>query len=214
MKKTDTKKSKMKISTIIGIIISVILSIILIINVTLIVKSYTNEDEVPSIGGYTPMVVLTESMYPNIKSGDLVITTKVDVKDIKVGDIITFFDPAGNGTSTTTHRVVEIINEDGEISYRTKGDANNANDKLPVSSDAVIGKYHSRIPYIGNITMFMSTSNGLIICVIIPLMLLFILDSFARKNYMEKAKSDKEALLEELESLKTKKGKKTSKKKD
>ena len=193
MNKKHNEKSKIKISTIVGIVISVILSIILILNITLIVKSYTNKDEVPSIGGFTPMVVLTESMKPNINSGDLVITTKEEPKNIKVGDIITFFDPAGDGTSTTTHRVVEIKTEDGILMFYTKGDANNANDRLPVEQDAIIGKYHSKIPYVGNITMFLSTSNGLIVCVVIPMLLLFFLDSFARRNYVEKKKSDKEA---------------------
>ena len=84
MNKKHNEKSKIKISTIVGIVISVILSIILILNITLIVKSYTNKDEVPSIGGFTPMVVLTESMKPNINSGDLVITTKEEPKNIKV----------------------------------------------------------------------------------------------------------------------------------
>lgn len=211
MNKKHNEKSKIKISTIVGIVISVILCIILILNITLIVKSYTNKDEVPSIGGFTPMVVLTESMKPNINSGDLVITTKEEPKNIKVGDIITFFDPAGDGTSTTTHRVVEIKTEDGILMFYTKGDANNANDRLPVEQDAIIGKYHSKIPYVGNITMFLSTSNGLIVCVVIPMLLLFFLDSFARRNYVEKKKSDKEALLEELERVKSQK-KKTNKK--
>lgn len=212
MNKKHNEKSKIKISTIVGIVISVILCIILILNITLIVKSYTNKDEVPSIGGFTPMVVLTESMKPNINSGDLVITTKEEPKNIKVGDIITFFDPAGDGTSTTTHRVVEIKTEDGILMFYTKGDANNANDRLPVEQDAIIGKYHSKIPYVGNITMFLSTSNGLIVCVVIPMLLLFFLDSFARRNYVEKKKSDKEALLEELERVKSQK--KKSDKKD
>ena len=212
MNKKHNEKSKLKFSTIVGIVISVILSIILILNITLIVKSYTNKDEVPSIGGFTPMVVLTESMKPNINSGDLVITTKEEPKNIKVGDIITFFDPAGDGTSTTTHRVVEIKTEDGILMFYTKGDANNANDRLPVEQDAIIGKYHSKIPYVGNITMFLSTSNGLIVCVVIPMLLLFFLDSFARRNYVEKKKSDKEALLEELERVKSQK--KKSDKKD
>ena len=212
MNKKHNEKSKIKISTIVGIVISVILCIILILNITLIVKSYTNKDEVPSIGGFTPMVVLTESMKPNINSGDLVITTKEEPKNIKVGDIITFFDPAGDGTSTTTHRVVEIKTEDGILMFYTKGDANNANDRLPVEQDAIIGKYHSKIPYVGNITMFLSTSNGLIVCVVIPMLLLFFLDSFARRNYVEKKKTDKEALLEELERVKSQK--KKSNKKD
>ena len=91
------EQKKNKILTIIGIILCVILVPILIVNLTLIVKSYTNKDEVPAIGGYSPMIVLTDSMLPEISSGDLIIAQRIDPKDVKVGDVISFFDPAGNG---------------------------------------------------------------------------------------------------------------------
>ena len=50
-----------KLLTIIGSVLCVILIPILLINLTLIVKSYTSED-VPSVGGYLPLIVLTDSM--------------------------------------------------------------------------------------------------------------------------------------------------------
>ena len=71
-KKEKTSHSN-KIFTIIGIVLCIILIPILIINVTLIVKSYTNKDEVPKIGGFCPLIVLTGSMEPEISSGDLII---------------------------------------------------------------------------------------------------------------------------------------------
>lgn len=61
---------RQKIFNIAGIVLCVILIPILILNLTLIIKSYTNKDKVPSIGGYMPLIVLTDSMYPEIKSGD------------------------------------------------------------------------------------------------------------------------------------------------
>ena len=100
-----------KIFTIIGTVLCIILVPILIINITLIIKSYTNADEVPSVGGYLPLIVLTDSMYPEIESGDLIICHTIDAEDVKEGDVIAFFDPAGNGTSIVTHRVVEIVEE-------------------------------------------------------------------------------------------------------
>ena len=69
---------------------------ILIINCTLIIKSYSNKDEVPSIGRIFPMIILTDSMTPEFESGDLIVCKTADVEDIKVGDIICFYDPAGN----------------------------------------------------------------------------------------------------------------------
>ena len=78
----DDKKKKIidKTLTIAGIVLCVILIPILIMNVTLIIKSYTNDQEVPGIGKTVPFIVLTESMDPVIKAGDMIICSKVEDK--------------------------------------------------------------------------------------------------------------------------------------
>lgn len=42
------------------------------------------------------MIILTDSMAPEFESGDLIVCKTADAEDIKVGDIICFYDPAGN----------------------------------------------------------------------------------------------------------------------
>ena len=191
-----------KILTVIGVILCVILIPILIINITLIIRSYTNSDEVPSVGGVSPMIVLTDSMYPTIKSGDLVICKTAKAEDVKEGDIMSFFDPAGNGSTVVTHRVVEVItNEDGSLSFRTRGDANNADDSELVPEKNVIGIYWKKIPGAGNVAMFMQTTQGLIICVICPIVLLVTYDIIRRRLYEKQQKKDTDELLSELEEL-------------
>ena len=117
----DNKPQQNKVLTIIGIVLCVILVPILIVNCTLIVKSLINKEEVPDFGGMLPLIVLTDSMYPDIKSGDVIICTTVEAEEVELGDVISFFDPAGNGTSVVTHKVIEVINDNGAISFRTKG---------------------------------------------------------------------------------------------
>ena len=194
-----------KALTVLGIVLCVILIPILVINVTLIVKSYTNTEEVPKIGGYAPLIVLTGSMETEIMSGDLIIVKQIDGKDVKNEDIIAFFDPDGNGTSILTHRVKEIYEEDGTLYFRTKGDANDAFDRLPVSADKLVGIYVTRIGGAGNIAMFMQTTTGLIVCVVVPLVLLIAWDVLRRKRYEKANKQDTEALLAELEALRAEK---------
>ena len=104
-----------KAFTVIGTILCIILTPILIINLTLIAKSYINQNEVPSVGGWLPLIVLTDSMQPEIDGGDLIICHTAEAEEIKTGDVIAFFDPAGNGTSIVTHRVIEIVEENGEL---------------------------------------------------------------------------------------------------
>ena len=204
-KSTDTKQ---KVLTIIGTILCIILLPILIINLTLIVKSYVNTDEVPSLGGIFPMIVLTDSMYPEIKSGDLIICNTTEAEDIQVDDVISFFDPMGSGTSVVTHRVLEIVEEDGGLSFRTKGDNNNAEDQVLVPAENLVGIYRSRIPALGNVAMFMQTTPGLILCVVCPVLLLVGFDMLRRRKYEKAKQQDTDALLAELEALRALKAEK------
>ena len=191
-----------KILTIVGTVLCIILIPILLINITLIAKSYINKDEVPSIGGVIPLIVLTDSMEPKISGGDLIICSVVDPEDVKVRDIISFFDPAGNGTSIVTHRVIEIIEEDGKIFFRTQGDNNDTEDKDPVPAEKLVGMYKMRVPLVGHVAMFMQSTAGLILCVVLPILLLVGYDVIRRRRY------EKSTLLAELEALRAEKAEK------
>lgn len=197
-----------KILTIVGTVLCIILIPILLINITLIAKSYINKDEVPSIGGTFPLIVLTDSMYPDIKSGDLIICNTVEAEDVKVNDVISFFDPAGNGTSIVTHRVIEIVEENGEISFRTRGDNNNTEDKALVPAENLVGVYQMRIAGAGHIAMFMQSTTGLIVCVVLPIILLVGYDVIRRRIYEKNKKDDTDALLAELAALRAEKAEK------
>jgi len=194
-----------KVFTIVGAVLCVILIPILIINITLIIKSYTNTDEVPSVSGYLPLIVLTDSMYPEIESGDLIICHTEKPENVKEGDVIAFFDPAGNGSSVVTHRVMEITEVDGEIAYITKGDANNIEDEKPVPGDNLVGVYKTRIAGMGSVAMFMQSTQGLILCVVVPILLLIGYDVIRRKRYEKSKQQDTDALLKELEELRAQK---------
>ena len=199
--KATPRDPKQTVLTIIGTVLCIILLPILIINITLLIKSYTNADEVPSVGGVFPMIVLTDSMYPQIKSGDLIICHTAEAEDIQEGDVISFFDPMGSGTAVVTHRVLEVIEENGELSFRTKGDNNNAEDQVLVPEKNLVGIYRSRIPALGNVAMFMQTTPGLIVCVVCPVLLLVGFDMLRRKKYEKAKQQDTDALLAELEAL-------------
>lgn len=200
--KEPTTKTN-KALTIIGIVLCVILVPMLIINCTLIVKSFINKDEVPNIGGVLPLIVLTDSMYPDIKSGDIIICQQTEADSIQVGDDISFFDPVGNGTSIVTHRVIEIVEENGQIFFRTKGTNNNTEDKVLVPADKLVGKYTGiRVGGAGNVALFMQSTTGLIVCVVLPIILLVGYDMLRRRKSDKKQDNDVAALMAELEALK------------
>lgn len=92
-----------------------------------------------------PVVILTGSMKPLINPGDMVIIKKCSISDIKVGDIVEY----SMGDYSIAHRVISIYYNAGEASLITKGDANKATDKNPVTSVQLIGRLEYNIPYVG-----------------------------------------------------------------
>lgn len=209
MQKTSEKSILKTIGNVVSAIICVILSLILILNCTLIVKGMVKSDKVPSIFGYYPMIVLSDSMFPEIKKGDLIIGKEAKVEELKVGDTISFFDPESKTGAVVTHRITDIEVVDGQTLITTKGDANSIKDTEKVPGDKVIGIYQSKIPGAGKVAMFMQTTTGFIVCIAVPVVLLVGYDFITKRKKPEEKAADeeKEKLLAELEALRAEKAK-------
>ena len=206
MKSTKTTLSKKTIIlNVIGIILCVILIPILFINCFLIVKGIANKNEVPSIGGNAPLIVLTGSMDPTIKAGDLIVTKKVDAKDVKVDDVISFFDPEGNGSSIVTHRVIgiEIDETSGEIFFRTQGDNNDIADMTPVPAENLVGRWEgTRCWGLGYVVLFTQSTVGIIVIIAVIVAGIFVY-MMIRKRIQDK---ETDSLKAELAALKAAQG--------
>ena len=206
---TSEKSSKArKVLNGIAIALCVLLLPILLFNCVLIVKGMLNPNEVPSIGKNIPLIVVSESMDPTIKAGDLIICQKIDASEIKEGDVISFFDPAGNGTSVVTHRVnkVTVDGETGELSFRTQGDNNNLEDRMSVPAENLIGIWtEKRVGVIGHVVLFTQTPIGLLVCIFVPVALFIGYEVFVRLKKEKATKKDMDALLAELNALKAEK---------
>jgi signal peptidase len=92
-----------------------------------------------------PVVILSGSMEPIIKPGDMVIIRKCDAGEVAVGDIVEYKMPNFN----VVHRVIAITYEGGKLGFITKGDANKSPDKTIVNSNQIVGKFVLNIPYVG-----------------------------------------------------------------
>lgn len=213
IKDTEVKEpvaKRSKAFTIIGIILCVILVPILVVNVTMIIKSYTNPEKYPSFAGYTMMIVLSPSMEDTIMTGDLIVVKISEPDAVKGessagaqdGDIISFFDPDSDKQSVLTHRCVEVTTDkEGKPAFRTKGDNNISEDLSLAPAENLIGTYITRIPGAGNVAMWLQTTPGLIVCVAVPIVLLVVYDLIMKKRHDKNKKKDTDALLAELESL-------------
>ena len=142
-----------KVGMIFKIIIICLLLFVLAINISVIIQAKNHEDEVPKILGVKPFVVLSGSMNPEIEVGDLVLVKEVDTNTLKEGDIIAYRD---FNDKVTTHRIVEVKNDGTNLSFITKGDANNANDSSEVKQSQVNGVVQVKIPFIAYPTVWLS----------------------------------------------------------
>lgn len=134
----------------------------------------------PEILGYKLSTVTSGSMQPYIKTGSLIFIKEIEPIDLKVDDVITFTD--SDNKVLTTHRIVDIVKENGELKFKTKGDANGTEDAGLVPSYAVIGKVDYKISYLGTIFAFLKSTEGKLVAFVLFLLLAMIIDLFKKKE--------------------------------
>lgn len=118
---------------------------------------------IPRLTGSQVYTVLTGSMEPTLSPGTLIVTRPVDPHTIAVGDMITYQIESGQ-PGVVTHRVVATsYAAKGEVSFRTRGDDNNAVDSEPVQSGQVRGTVWYALPYVGYINSWVTGQRRTVI---------------------------------------------------
>ncbi len=105
--------------------------------------------------GYSQFTVLTGSMEPKFYAGDVIVTSS-NIKELDIGDIITY----KRGNANVTHRIVEVFDNGSELQYQTKGDNNNVVDNYLISENDIVGVYKFHIPSVGFFLQFVNTLVG------------------------------------------------------
>ena len=202
---------------------------LLLMNIVLIFKSIIHPNDLPTIFGYKPLIVLSDSMYPTIKKGDLIFTQVVDVKDLKPGDVITYREYEDDGKTlgtVVTHKIYDITTETdgahaGELKFRTYGINNqrqadgkiqyNENGEMVVINmdDAVYapqieGRYTSKINGLGSFIYWMQGTWGLIVCIGIPLVAFIVYEFIKRNEEIKAQRASNASATNELEELRKK----------
>ncbi len=138
----------------------------------------TKGSGVPNIFGVSFLRVTTGSMAPVYSVGDLIFAKEVDAGALAVGDIISFYsdDPTIKDIPNT-HRIAEIIkNDDGSLSFITKGDANSEKDEYPVSADRIIGRVEGKIYGVNRIINFFQSDFKFFIFLLVPVIVIAALE--------------------------------------
>lgn len=119
--------------------------------------------------GYT---VLSGSMEPVYQTGSVIYVKKTDAAKLEIDDVITFY---ATGRTVATHRIVEVVEEDGNRLYRTKGDVNEIADGSLVEAKDVIGTPIFSIPYLGYALFYIQSTRGRYLAIAVGAMLLLMI---------------------------------------
>jgi signal peptidase I len=141
--------------------------------IALAVLARTDGAGVSRVAGHPVLTVLSDSMTPTFRAGDLLVDRPPSgsATQLSVGDVITF--RTGNGNQLITHRIVAVEPATAtEVAFQTQGDANNAPDATLVSPDQVVGVYSKHIPYAGYALQAAHSRLGLFLLIAFPALLL------------------------------------------
>ncbi len=146
--------------------------------------------------GLQVFTVLSGSMEPTYHTGSVIYVRDVDPFELEEGDVITFL---LDEDTVATHRIVEVVpdeNDSSVVRFRTKGDANDAEDGSLVHYKNVIGSPVFSIPKMGFFADYIQRPPGTYIAIsvgAILLLLVFIPDLFAGDEEEKERKQEKKA---------------------
>ena len=177
MKKSIFKK-------IISVTGKVFIWIFVIISVLFIILSLSQKQNngFSNLFGYSTLSVQSNSMdgdkQDNFKQGDLIFVKALKqdkISELKVDDIIVFWDLIGGTRELNAHRIVEIIPDGSRRSFITKGDNNSTVDPFDRVQEDVVAVFTG--PVIsggGKVLDFLNNQWGFFFCIVLPLILFFI----------------------------------------
>ena len=132
----------------------------------------------PTIFGYRFYVIATDSMTPELKVGDLIISRAVDydsasAAELKIGDVITYTAAYGEMKGySITHRIVEGVHFDEEYgiyAVTTKGDKPGAAEDLPVPVENIDSVMVAKSDLLSFVYKIFSGTTASLLLLILPL---------------------------------------------
>lgn len=159
-----------------------------------------------SLFGFKAFIVLSDSMSKtDFDAGDLVLVKEIDPSTLKEGDIIAYTSQnTSNYGETVTHKIRKLTTDaSGELGFITYGTTTDTDDETVVTYPYVLGKYKTNIPKVGRFFMFLKTTPGYIVCILIPFLLLILIQGINCIRLFRRYKLEQMAeMKEEREKIK------------
>lgn len=165
---SEKKNLRGRVFSAIWRVMLILLAVILAISAcALAYDKFVKKSKIPSVFGYSVLIVASPSMTGAIEEGDAIIIKKSD--SYAVGDVITYF-PADENFSVT-HRIVKM---EGDKFY-TKGDANQSEDPDPVLIEQIAGKVAVKLDKVGYFIEWLKSPVGMIFAATFIVLLILII---------------------------------------
>jgi signal peptidase len=128
----------------------------------------------PHLLGYRTTTMLSGSMSPGIRPGDVIVDVAEPVSAVRVGQILTIQTPTPTHF-VDSHRVIEVVRKGGLTYIRTQGDANSQPDPwLAELHGDTVWRVRGVVPHLGQaiVALRSPTAHILLIWVALPLLVL------------------------------------------
>ncbi|EGW36276.1 signal peptidase I [Desulfosporosinus sp. OT] len=118
---------------------------LLLVSSIISIQISKSKGEIPNVLGFQLFAVESGSMEPTLQVGAVIVSRKPkDPEKLKVNDIVTF---RTLSNALVTHRIIEVLNDNGSSAYRTKGDNPiNSPDQDLLTPNRVVGVFFAKIP--------------------------------------------------------------------
>ena len=170
MKKGKFKKIFRVIKGIFNVII-----VLLVLSFVLMVCLQRFSGNKISFLDYRIFTVVTGSMEPKYKIGDVLIAKEKDPSEIKIGDAISYLAEKGEiKNNVVTHEVVNITkDESGAYLFHSKGLANLVEDPV-VHESQLYGVVVYKLKLLSFVRKIISTDLGMLLLIIIPILYIIV----------------------------------------
>lgn len=187
---------------VISVIKFILTALIIVIIGVILIQRFSNNNM--SLAGYRIFTVVTESMVPKYKVGDVILVKEEEKTNIQIGDDVTYMGKVGSyADKFITHQVIGIEKgKDGLLKFHTKGIANEDEDPL-VSEEQIYGVVQAKLQVVTFLNGIINNMYGMYFLIVIPLAIIMFTEFRAFKedknDYDEDDEDDEDSEDEETE---------------